>query len=152
MTAEIGLSTLIWLAALLTSVPILVVIVEAIAALGFRKRKMTVAPGKEFPRTVVLIPAHNEEDVISRCLASLSVDLPPNCRLLCVAHNCTDATAEVARNLGAEAIEVRDEGRGAGLPHVEAAPVPRLFHPPRDAVGEDSTRLTTWFHQNCPCV
>lgn len=127
--AEVGLSTLVWLAAVLTSVPMLLVIVEAIAALGFRKRKLTVAPGKEFPRTVVLIPAHNEEDVISRCLASLSVDLPPNCRLLCVAHNCTDATAEVARRLGAEVIEVRDEGRGgkpdalkAGLRWLDANP------------------------------
>jgi len=127
--AEIGLSVLVWLAAVLTSVPILMVIVEAIAALGFRKRKLTAAPGKEFPRTVVLIPAHNEEGVISRCLASLSVDLPPNCRLLCVAHNCTDATAEIARNLGAEAIEVQDGGRGgkpdalkAGLRWLDANP------------------------------
>jgi len=127
---EIGLSVLVWLAVLLTSVPMLVVILETITAMGFRhKRRPAVAPGKEFPRTVVLIPAHNEEDVISRCLASLSADLPPNCRLLCVAHNCTDATAEVARNLGAEVIEVQDEGRGgkpdalkAGLRWLDANP------------------------------
>ncbi len=127
--AEFGLSTLVWLAAVLTSVPMLLVILEAITAMGFRKRRATATPGKEFPRTVVLIPAHNEEDVISRCLASLSADLPPNCRLLCVAHNCTDATAEVARNLGAEVIEVQDAGHGgkpdalkAGLQWLDANP------------------------------
>jgi len=126
---EIGLSVLVWLAAVLTSVSMLVVIVEAIVALGFRKRRVTTAPRKEFPRTVVLIPAHNEEDVIRGCLASVSADLPPNCRLLCVAHNCTDATAEIARRLGAEAIEVQDEGRGgkpdalkAGLQWLDANP------------------------------
>jgi cellulose synthase/poly-beta-1,6-N-acetylglucosamine synthase-like glycosyltransferase len=128
--AEIGLSVLVWLAVVLTSVPMLLVILEAITAMGFRrKRRPAVAPGKAFPRTVVLIPAHNEEDVISRCLASLSVDLPPNCRLLCVAHNCTDATAAIARRGGAEAIEVRDEGRGgkpdalkAGLRWLDGSP------------------------------
>jgi len=127
---EIGLSVLVWLAAVLTSVPMLLVILEAITAMGFRhKRRPAVVPGKKFPRTVVLIPAHNEEDVISRCLASLSVDLPPNCRLLCVAHNCTDATAEVARNLGAEVVEVQDAGHGgkpdalkAGLRWLDANP------------------------------
>ena len=129
MPAKTGLSTLVWLAAVLTSVPMLVVMLEAIAVLGFRQRRATAMPGKEFPRTVVLIPAHNEEDVISQSLASLSVDLPANCRLLCVAHNCTDATAEVARNLGAEVLEVQDEGRGgkpdalkAGLRWLDANP------------------------------
>ncbi len=126
---EMGFSTLVWLAAVLTSLPMFLVILEAITAMGFRKRRANAAPGKEFPRTVVLIPAHNEEGVISRCLTSLSVDLPPNCRLLCVAHNCTDATAAVARRLGAEVIEVQDTGHGgkpdalkAGLRWLDANP------------------------------
>jgi cellulose synthase/poly-beta-1,6-N-acetylglucosamine synthase-like glycosyltransferase len=49
--------------------------------------------------------------------------------LLCVAHNCTDATAATARRLGAEVLEVQDEGRGgkpdalkAGLRWLEANP------------------------------
>jgi len=129
VSTEIILSKLVWLAAVLLSVPMLMVILEMITAFGFRKRKATARTGEEFPRTVVLIPAHNEEDLISRCIASLSVDLPQNCRLLCVAHNCTDTTAEVARNLGAEVIEVQDEGRGgkpdalkAGLRWLDANP------------------------------
>ncbi len=129
VTAETGLSLLVWLITVLTSVPMLVVMMEAIAVLGFRQRRVTATPGKEFPRTVVLIPAHNEKDVIGRSLASMAVDLPPNCRLLCIAHNCTDTTAEIARSLGAEVIEVQDEGRGgkpdalkAGLRWLEASP------------------------------
>ncbi|GAB4511087.1 MAG: hypothetical protein Tsb0026_13730 [Sulfuricaulis sp.] len=126
---EFGINTLVWLAMFLTVLPMFLVILETIMAMSFRKRRTTATPGKEFPRTVVLIPAHNEEGVINRCLDSLSVDLPPNCRLLCVAHNCTDATAEVARNLGAEVIEVQDEGHGgkpdalkAGLQWLDANP------------------------------
>jgi hypothetical protein len=75
-SAEFGINTLVWLAAMLTSMPMLLVILQAFMAMGFRKRKVTATLGKAFPRTVVLIPAHNEEDVISRCIASLSVDLP----------------------------------------------------------------------------
>jgi len=127
--AGIGLRMLVWLAALLASVPMFVVIVEILAAMGFRKRRAATMPTKEFPRTVVLIPAHNEEEVIGRCLDSLSVDLPPDSRLLCVAHNCTDATAQVARQMGAEVIEVQDSGKGgkpdalkAGLRWLDANP------------------------------
>lgn len=128
-SAQFGVNVLVWLAAVLISIPMLLVILEAIMAVGFRKQKPMAAPAKEFPRTVVLIPAHNEADVISRCLASLSVDLPPNCRLVCVAHNCKDATAEIARNLGAEVVEVQDAGQGgkpdalkAGLQWLDASP------------------------------
>lgn len=112
MLVETSLTSLAWLAAALAVLPMLVVTVEAVAALVCRGRKISDAQAERFPETVVLIPAHNEESMIERCLASLSTDLPQHCRLLCVAHNCTDATAEVARKMGAEVLEVRDEGRG----------------------------------------
>lgn len=126
---KFGMGALVWLVALLAAAPMLLVTLQAVMATGFRQRRPATAPRKEFPRTVVLIPAHNEQDVIARCLASLSADLPANCRLLCVAHNCTDATADIARNLGAEVIEVRDAGHGgkpdalkAGLQWLDANP------------------------------
>lgn len=112
MLVETSLTSLAWLAAALAAMPMLVVTVEAVAALVCRGRKISDAQAEKFPETVVLIPAHNEESMIERCLASLSTDLPQHCRLLCVAHNCTDATAEVARKMGAEVLEVRDEGCG----------------------------------------
>lgn len=125
---ESGLLALSWLAGLLTCLPMWVVIGEAVAALGHRRGNRSVSQ-EPMPDTVVLMPAHNEEAVIGQTLASLREDLPENCRVLCVAHNCSDATAEIARRHGAEAIEVRDGGGGgkpdalkAGLRWLDAAP------------------------------
>lgn len=129
MFAKIVPGILVWLTAVLISVPMLLVALEAVMATGFRRQKPVSVSTKPFPRTVVLIPAHNEAEVIGRCLASLSVDLPPHCRLVCVAHNCTDATAEVARSLGTEVVEAQDAGHGgkpdalkAGLQSLDTNP------------------------------
>jgi cellulose synthase/poly-beta-1,6-N-acetylglucosamine synthase-like glycosyltransferase len=63
----------------------------------------------------VLIPAHNEALVLGRTLQTLMPSLPPKTRVVVVADNCTDATAEIARQHGAEAIErMSDEQRGKG--------------------------------------
>lgn len=68
-------------------------------------------------RLAVLVPAHNEEVLIGRCVDSLlAQDYPRGLtRIVVVADNCTDATAEVARAHGAEAIERSDDvNRGKG--------------------------------------
>jgi cellulose synthase/poly-beta-1,6-N-acetylglucosamine synthase-like glycosyltransferase len=68
----------------------------------------------------ILVPAHNEESGITRTVESLlAVDYPPRLfRVLVVADNCTDRTAERARAAGAQVI-VRDEdtqlGKGYAL-------------------------------------
>lgn len=69
---------------------------------------------------VILIPAHNEEKLLPACLASLAaLDYPPHLvTVYVVADNCTDATAEVARKLGAVVIERSSEterGKGYAL-------------------------------------
>lgn len=122
------LTGLSWLAALAVCLPMSVVVLEGLMALGYRARRIR-EEGWACPDTVVLIPAHNEESVIGRTLVSLNGDLPENTRLLCVAHNCTDATADIARQHGAEAIEVKDAGTGgkpdalkAGLRWLDANP------------------------------
>lgn len=56
------------------------------------------------PRTVVLIPAHNEQAVIARTIQCLMPTLPHNASVLVVADNCTDMTAEVAADCGAKVI------------------------------------------------
>jgi cellulose synthase/poly-beta-1,6-N-acetylglucosamine synthase-like glycosyltransferase len=73
----------------------------------------------------VLVPAHDEEALLPRALRSVRAQLAAGDRLLVVAHNCRDATAQLARELGAEVIEARDAGaRGksdavlAGLAHL----------------------------------
>ncbi len=65
---------------------------------------------------VVLIPAHNEELVISQTLNGLAKRLGKNDRILVVADNCSDETARIARESRAEVIERNDEeNRGKGF-------------------------------------
>ncbi|KRB73253.1 hydrolase [Nocardioides sp. Root190] len=53
----------------------------------------------------VLVPAHNEEEAISGTLASLLEQSHRPERVIVVADNCTDRTAEIARSLGVEVVE-----------------------------------------------
>lgn len=68
------------------------------------------------PRTrryLLFIPAHNEEAMIGRLLASLKrVDYPDGGFETCViADNCTDSTAGIARRYNAKVLERDDESR-----------------------------------------
>lgn len=72
------------------------------------------------PPIVVLIPAHDEADGIDATLKSVLSQLRPQDRLLVVADNCTDATADVAGRAGAEVLERRNlvqRGKGYALDH-----------------------------------
>ena len=65
----------------------------------------------------VIVPAHNEASVIERTVCSLrKIDWPPDrFRVLVIADNCTDSTALLARQAGAEALERNDPSlRGKG--------------------------------------
>ena len=63
-------------------------------------------------RFLVLVPAHNEEKVIGDIVRNLqAMDYPRELYdFYIIADNCTDATAETARKLGAQVIETRKEG------------------------------------------
>jgi cellulose synthase/poly-beta-1,6-N-acetylglucosamine synthase-like glycosyltransferase len=54
----------------------------------------------------VIVPAHNEEALIERAVASLltSAEHKPKCSVIVVADNCTDTTAARARNAGARVL------------------------------------------------
>ncbi|WP_428409948.1 glycosyltransferase family 2 protein [Hyphococcus sp.] len=80
------------------------------------------------PVTVV-VPAHNEAASIAPTLENIRAQLRANDRMLVVADNCSDRTAEVARAHGADVIERNDLARrGKGyalqfaLDHLRAAP------------------------------
>ena len=77
--------------------------------------------GEEYPLAIV-IPAHNEEILISRCVTSVlkSAGHSSRTRVFVVAHNCTDRTAEAARRAGAEVLVFNDpaaRGKGFALSH-----------------------------------
>ncbi len=81
------------------------------------------------PRLAVLVPAHNEAFGIAATLADVLAQLNTGDRLLVVADNCSDATADVARYCGAEVIERQHEtlrGKGYaldfGLRHLSGEP------------------------------
>jgi cellulose synthase/poly-beta-1,6-N-acetylglucosamine synthase-like glycosyltransferase len=70
-------------------------------------------------RLAVLIPAHNEEVLITSCVESLRLSAGENrTRIIAVAHNCSDRTADRAAKAGAEVIVYDDpqaRGKGAAL-------------------------------------
>ncbi len=96
--------------------------VLAYQALGYLFGKERLAPAQHPgqtaappPRVAVLMPAHNEAAGIGAVIAALRPELGAGDRLLVVADNCTDDTALVAQQAGAE-VTVRDdaERRGKG--------------------------------------
>lgn len=54
------------------------------------------------PTVVVLVPAHNEEEVIAECIRSLHAQNVKANRVIVVADNCTDRTIEISEAEGAE--------------------------------------------------
>jgi cellulose synthase/poly-beta-1,6-N-acetylglucosamine synthase-like glycosyltransferase len=80
----------------------------------------------------VIVPAHNEAAGIARTVASvLALDWPADrFRLLVVADNCSDSTAEIARAAGATVLERTDparRGKGYALAHAFAASAADAF-------------------------
>jgi cellulose synthase/poly-beta-1,6-N-acetylglucosamine synthase-like glycosyltransferase len=64
----------------------------------------------ETPRLLLLVPAHNEELLIVGCVRSLVRMAYPRSatRVVVIADNCTDATARLAMEEGAEVLERSD--------------------------------------------
>lgn len=70
------------------------------------------------PETAVLIPAHNEAVNISETIKALLSQVSSNKNIIVIADNCTDDTAQHARDLGVTVIERfnnEDKGKGYAL-------------------------------------
>lgn len=79
-----------------------------------RSRKVSPQRIGDYNATIV-VPAHNEEDVIGATLQSLAQIKPPVC-VVVLADNCTDTTATIARKAGVSVIErVNPVERGKGF-------------------------------------
>jgi len=87
-------------------------VVLAVAALRYRPPPEAADPPGAAP-VMVVIPAHNEELLIGRCVATLRNQTYPSDRygILVVADNCTDQTARVAEGAGASVLERVDTTR-----------------------------------------
>jgi len=93
--------------ALAFSLPFAVLAIEAWAAGRYRKRPVPEGP----VRLAVLIPAHNEAEEIEETIRSVRREIGVVDRIVVVADNCTDATAELAAAEGAEIVYRADHDR-----------------------------------------
>ncbi len=92
-------------------------LIECIAAL-FPKTSSNSINNWHNSKVTILVPAHNEELVIAATLEQLKGVLKKQDRLLVVADNCSDRTAEIASVMGATVIERCDfinKGKGYAL-------------------------------------
>ena len=82
---------------------------------GFGRKVKDYADHDPQSRFLVLVPAHNEEKVIGDIIDNLyRMDYPRELYdFYIIADNCTDATAETARKMGARVIETRKESPDA---------------------------------------
>lgn len=114
------------------ALPCLVFSVQCLlACLSFRRARV---PATDRPSLAVLMPAHDEAQIIEATLAALLPQLDEGDRLVVVADNCSDNTAQLSRQAssgvaGVEVIERTDDrrrGKGYalvhGLEHLEQDP------------------------------
>ena len=102
---------------ILLAVPSSAFAIEVLAS-AFTRRWIEPRERERRPRVAVLVPAHNEAAGIVATLHDIKNQLRPSDRLLVVADNCSDDTAELAASAGAE-VSVRSDltrlGKGYAL-------------------------------------
>lgn len=97
----------------LLAVPIITFSFQILIAIFPGYKNKTLEPSNA--NIAILIPAHNESSGIQDTLQSIKSQATQNTRIVVIADNCRDNTAEVARNAGVEAIErFNQEKRGKG--------------------------------------
>jgi cellulose synthase/poly-beta-1,6-N-acetylglucosamine synthase-like glycosyltransferase len=113
----IFISILAAIGAALLSLPVAVFVLEIIFATTFRAQKRSALPDAAISIAVV-VPAHNESSNIIPTLLDLKKQLKSTDRLIVVADNCSDDTATVAIEAGAEVLRRDDPakvGKGYAL-------------------------------------
>jgi cellulose synthase/poly-beta-1,6-N-acetylglucosamine synthase-like glycosyltransferase len=137
--ALIGLVAALWL-------PLLS---EILSLLGrSRAGSQAKQPPREIPRLLFLVPAHNEELMIAGCVRSLLEMTYPAARMrvIVIADNCSDATARLASEQGAESLE-RFDTNLPGKPRAIAWALSQIDLQQWDAcviVDADSTVASTF--------
>jgi cellulose synthase/poly-beta-1,6-N-acetylglucosamine synthase-like glycosyltransferase len=96
----------------------LLLLTEILAAAAARSPSATAPLMGKRSQLAVLVPAHNEEADIALTVETLRLQLNPDDRLIVIADNCCDRTAEVARQAGAFVLERENQtlrGKGYAL-------------------------------------
>ena len=110
---------LVGIALMLATLPLVVELLSlTVAALLPAPKLPEEEPGSPSPPIAVLIPAHNEESLIGRCVRSVHASAGAGVEILVVAHNCSDSTASEAEAAGARVLVLNDasqRGKGCAL-------------------------------------
>jgi cellulose synthase/poly-beta-1,6-N-acetylglucosamine synthase-like glycosyltransferase len=109
LSPVLGLEWLRWGLSALCCVPAATFVAEVLVGAPPPRRRP--AAHTASPRTIVLVPAHNEQAVIEATLASLRGELDEHTSLLVVADNCEDDTPERAERAGARVVRRVDPSR-----------------------------------------
>lgn len=106
------LTIVAWIIALSLSLSLIVLAVEcAVGSLPARPRPQV----RDAPPFTVLMPAHDEAQGIGQAIRAVRAQMRSDDQLIVIADNCSDATATIARALGAMVLERHDlERRGKG--------------------------------------
>jgi cellulose synthase/poly-beta-1,6-N-acetylglucosamine synthase-like glycosyltransferase len=120
---------LLWALSAWPALATLVLLIE-LAAAQWPARPLPVGT---VPRIAILIPAHDEAAGIAATVEAIRAAAPAGSRLLVVADNCSDTTADRARGAGAEVIE-RDDPARHGKGHALAFARAWLTTDPPEAV------------------
>ena len=91
---------------------IVVLIWVGLAATGFwrtdqRDTRVAASEPAAWPEIVAVVPARDEADVIARSIGSLAAqDYPGKFRIILVDDNSSDGTADIARDIGSDRLDV----------------------------------------------
>jgi len=99
------------------SLPVAVLTIQIIYALGKEKSSRITTRNQSVSFTV-LIPAHNEAEIIAGTLVSIKAHVTGKDRILVIADNCSDGTERIARDLGVEVLprsNSNEKGKGYAL-------------------------------------
>ena len=97
------------------SIPLMVIGVELLISL-LHKPSLSKEVGERKGTYKILMPAHNEADIIENTLSLLIDQEVSASDIVVVADNCTDKTAELARQFGVTVLErFSDANRGKGF-------------------------------------
>jgi cellulose synthase/poly-beta-1,6-N-acetylglucosamine synthase-like glycosyltransferase len=99
------------------ALPVAVLTIQIIYALGKEKPSQIPAQNQSVSFTV-LIPAHNEAEIIDDTLVSIKAQVTGKGKILLIADNCSDGTERLARDLGVEVLprsDSNEKGKGYAL-------------------------------------
>ena len=92
----------------LLTLPLVVELAVLTIASRLPRRRVSSTTSAPF-HLAIIIPAHNEEILIGPCIESLRISTAVDpARIIVIAHNCSDRTAERASQAGAEVVVYDD--------------------------------------------